>query len=246
MKDRRRTERPRLGTLRKRRAGTRWFILIELLCGLLIGICIFDRVLMPLAVRHGEDAIVPELKNRPKDEGERAIAGSNLRIGQAIEVPDANTPNGAVISQDPAAGARVRKGRHVNLIVSQGAPLRLVPDLAGKTSRGAQIELGQLDLRAGASLTVPSLTVAGGEIIGTRPARGESPGHSGTVDLLISAGPEKALYLMPDLRGLDVDEATARLRAAGINVESGAGSNVHSQDPKPGEPIWTGDVARID
>jgi serine/threonine-protein kinase len=228
------------------RRQSRWLILVELILGLVLGFSIFDRVLMPLAVRHGADASVPDLRHHRVDEAQRAIEASRLRLGRIIEVPDAASLKGEIIAQEPTGGARVRRGRLVNMVVSEGPPVRLVPDLAGKTPRSASIELSQLDLRTGASLTVPSPSVSEGEIIGTRPARGESPGSSGTVDLLISGGAPQEVYLMPDLIGLDAEEAASRLRSAGIDVESGAGSAVRRQEPAPGAPIGSGDVARID
>lgn len=230
----------------KGRRAPRWLVLVELVIGFTVGFGIFDRVLMPLAVRQGADATVPDLRRHRMGEAEQIIEGSHLRVGRIIDAPDAGSLKGEIIAQEPTAGARVRRGRLVTLIVSEGPPVRLVPDLSGKTPRAASIELSQLDLKTGASLTVPSLAVVEGEIIGTRPARGESPGSSGAVDLLISGGPRRDVYLMPDLIGLDAEDAASRLRAAGIAVESGARGAVRSQDPAPGAPIASGDAARID
>jgi beta-lactam-binding protein with PASTA domain len=56
------------------------------------------------------------------------------------------------------------------------------------------------------------------------------------------------LYLMPDLRGLEVGDAAARLRGAGILVASSevpAGRLVLAQDPMPGEPIASGQSASL-
>ncbi len=244
------SERPGDRNLNRSRPGgrraPRWLVLVELCIGILVGFGIFDRVLMPLAVRHDADATVPDLRRHRTGEAIQAIEGSRLRFGRIIEVPDAGSLKGEIIAQEPTPGARVRRGRLVNLIVSEGPPVRLVPDLAGKTPRAASIALSQLDLKTGKSLTVPSLAVPAGEIIGTRPARGESPGSSGAVDLLISGGPRREVYLMPDLIGLDAEDAGSRLRAAGIEVASGASGPVRSQEPAPGTPIASGDAARID
>jgi eukaryotic-like serine/threonine-protein kinase len=230
----------------RRRLSSPWFVLAQLAIGIVFGVGVFDRVLMPIALRHGADAAVPNLRRDSKEDGEREIAKANLRLGNVMEVSDPDAPNGQIISQQPAPGAHVRKGRRVNIVLSAGPPVRLVPDLAGKTPRSATLALGQLELRTGATLSVPSATIPVGSIIGTHPAVGESPGRSGSVDLLISSGPDRALYVMPDLRGLDATDAASRLRGAGILVESEGFGAVQRQDPAPGEPIWSGETARID
>lgn len=232
----------------RHRLGSRWFVLAQLIAGVVLGFGIFDRVLMPLVVRQGSDETVPDLAKRSRLDGERAIEQSHLRVGRVAEVADMQSRKGEIIAQEPPPGAKVRRNRLVNLVVSQGPPVRLVPDLTGKTPRSASIALSQFDLRIGGSLIVPSLSIPEGEVIGTRPAHGESPGGSGIVDLLISGGGRQDLFLMPDLIGLGMDEALSRMRAAGIDVfsSSGGARTVRRQNPPPGAPIRSGGMAQID
>ncbi len=216
--------------------------------GLLFGLFLFDRLVMPRVVHHGRDTIVPDLKGTARDHAVTNLRAARLRPGLVLEESDPGTEAGRIISQDPPAGARVRRGRHVRLLVSEGAEVRKVPDLAGKTVRSARLELADLGLQQGAVLVLPSDAVAEGEIMGTHPARGAVPVRNESIDLLVSGGPQRVLYLMPDLRGLDYEDAAARLRSVGIQVASpeGGAGRVSAQEPVPGEAIAPGDYARLE
>lgn len=221
----------------------------QLAIGLIVGLFLFDRVVMPRVVRQGWDAMVPDLHGVPREEGETLLAAARLHAGQVLEVSDSETPAGRIISQDPPAGSRVRKGRLVHLLVSQGSPVREIPDLVGKTVRSARLDLAQEGLEPGAVLMLPSESVPEGEVIGTHPQRGAAPRRDGSVDLLVSGGQQRAIYLMPDYRGLEIVEAARRLRAAGIAVgtyEASVGRRVVAQEPGPGEPIASGQSAMLD
>jgi eukaryotic-like serine/threonine-protein kinase len=232
----------------KGRAARIAFDFGQLAVGLLIGVGLFDRIVMPRVVRQGWDTTVPDLRGVAKEEGAALLQAARLRTGQVLEVTDPEAAVGKIISQDPPAGSRVRRGRLVHLLVSRGAPVRRVPDLVGKTVRSARLDLAQQGLQQGTVLTLPSESVPEGEVIGTHPQTGDAPQRDGSVDLLVSGGQQKMLYLMPDLRGLEVGDAAARLRGAGILVassEAEAGRLVLAQDPMPGEPIASGQSASL-
>lgn len=218
----------------------------QLAIGLAVGVVLFDRVVMPRVVRQGYDAVVPDVRGSTKEEGESLLAAAHLHRGQALEVTDLEAPIGRIISQDPPAGSRVRRGRLVHILVSQGSPVREIPDLVGKTVRSARLDLAQQGFQPGAILVLPSESIPEGEVIGTHPQQGRVPRRDNSVDLLVSGGQQKALYLMPDLRGVDRSDAAGRLREAGILVETSeslAGEVVSSQSPLPGEPIASGQSA---
>jgi beta-lactam-binding protein with PASTA domain len=123
-----------------------------------------------------------------------------------------------------------------------------VPDLVGKTVRSARLDLIQEGLQQGTILTLPSDAVPEGDVIGSHPQKGAAPHSDGTVDLLVSGGEQRALYLMPDLRGLDLPEAERRLRGAGLGIaprHEAMGGIVSQQEPGPGEPIASGETVTL-
>jgi eukaryotic-like serine/threonine-protein kinase len=246
-----RPEPSRLAILLRRprgRAARLAYDIGQLVVGLLVGVLLFDRIVMPRVVRQGWDTTVPDLRGSERDAGETLLRQARLRTGQVLEVPDPDALAGKIISQDPPAGARVRRGRLVHLLVSQGAPIHQVPDLVGKTVRAARLDLVQNGMQQGAILVLPSDAVPEGDVIGTHPQRGAAPHRDGSVDLLVSGGEQRLLYLMPDLRGMESEDAAARLRAVGIQVDpssEAAGRFVSAQTPEPGEPIASGQFVSL-
>lgn len=235
------------GFLQAHARRSRWFLLVQAVIGILFGLGLFDRVVMPLAVHHSADQKVPDLRGRTLADAQGRLRAAHLDVDEPIEVNDEIRPVGTIVAQDPDGGAYVRSGRRVKLLVSAGPAVRAIPDLTGKTARLATMELAQVGLATGITMTVPSSLMREGEIIGTRPARGERPQSGGKIDLLLSGGPPRGLYLMPDLRGRSLDEAERILNAAGVRVSRGGGGDrVQVQDPPPGSPIASGEAARID
>lgn len=222
----------------------RWGIRLVLpVVAVVLGGLVFDRVVMPIVVRHGQDTTVPPLRGRTRDESLRALRDLRLQAGQVLEVEEPSTPEGQVINQDPPPGARVRKGRRVHLIVSGGAGLRIVPGLEGQSMRAARIALSREGLEAGNTFTLPSDLIPAGDILGSRPAAGAEAPKDGKVDFLVSGGAQRMTYLMPDLRGMTASAAASLLRSVGIRVVDESVGTILEQSPTPGAPIRTGDSA---
>jgi len=232
----------------RNRTPRRLLIVAQLLAGLVLGVVLFDRLLMPLVVRQGAIATVPDLRGKARPDAEPALSEARLRLGNLVEVPDRAAKAGEILSQDPPPGAVVRRGRVVNLLVSSGAPVREIPDFAGRTVRSARLDLGQLGLRQGAILVLPSETVPEGQIVGTHPGRGALAKPDAVVDFLVSGGTRRSLYLMPDLRGRPIEEACAMLGAGGIVAsppDESRGAFVMEQSPPAGEAIASGERALL-
>jgi peptidoglycan-associated lipoprotein len=73
------------------------------------------------AAPEAEFVIVPNVVGMSKDDAQSAISGARLEMGNVTFQPHDTVPAGHVISQDPAAGARVRPGTPVNIVISTGA-----------------------------------------------------------------------------------------------------------------------------
>ena len=226
-----------------RRRGP-WLPLLGLLLGVVLGVAVFDRIIMPFAVRHGTDRTVPDLRGRAIDVARRDLAANGLSVGRVDATADAERLPGTVVEQDPTPGSRVRVGRRVRLLVSSGRRVVEIPDLIGQTYRSAQVALFQLGLAPGEQLSIPS-TAPEGTILATRPGRGERAGGDGRVQMLVAGGTRRHIYLMPDLRGLSHDQAEDRFRQTGITLAADANDRVTDQEPSPGTPIRTGQRAQI-
>jgi serine/threonine-protein kinase len=72
---------------------------------------------------------VPNLVGDSADSAQSQLEGLGLEYKKAGEEYSGRVPAGAVISQDPASGARIPQGSTVSVVVSLGPPLVEVPDV---------------------------------------------------------------------------------------------------------------------
>ena len=158
---------------------------------------------------------------------------------------------GHVISTTPAAGESFSSDEVVTLILSLGKERKFVaiPDLSGLTEVRAREVLRTLGFEVGEIRYVASQSASGTVI--SQSATAYSLLELGTrVDLGVSAGMGFSQKTVPNLYGLTVDEARAKLAEVGLvcgtvyNVSDTAGaSTVVSQSIAAGTPITSGIVA---
>jgi len=81
----------------------------------------------------GSDVIVPNVVNLPRENAIKVIRGAGLRVGKIEEVFAYDIWRGKVARQMPEAGTKVPKGTTVDLKVSLGQDVGMVPDVKGKS-----------------------------------------------------------------------------------------------------------------
>jgi serine/threonine-protein kinase len=118
-------------------------------------------------------------------------------------------PAGRVVSQAPMPGSRVeRSDLAVVLRVSLGTALAPVPGTEGETKAAALTALRSAGFAASVR-TAESWEIPEGRVIASDQKEGEKLRRPGPVGLVVSSGPPKAT--VPDVRGIVVDDAVARL-----------------------------------
>jgi beta-lactam-binding protein with PASTA domain len=92
-------------------------------------------------------ATVPDVRGSSVDDATAELQAAGLGV-QTSEV-ESDEAEGTVVSQSPAAGAKVDRGTRVSLSVSKGPSVQPVevPDVAGFTQDEAQAQLEELGLR---------------------------------------------------------------------------------------------------
>ena len=124
-----------------------------------------------------EPVAVPNVVGQPVDAAKKAIADAKLRF-KVTEAFDETVAAGLVVSQDPANGT-AGKNSVVQLVVSKGPPLVVVPDVNGRPVAEAQATLQA----AGFVVTVNQLPVGPGIVRGQSPAAGEEHPKGTTVTI---------------------------------------------------------------
>ena len=158
----------------------------------------------------------------------------NFRVVYAI---DPNTPEGRVISQEPAAGRSIAIGEDgidIELTVSTGIMMTTMPDMVNHEYREATLALEKLGFVVETEI-IPSDTVTEDYVVSTKPAANEQVAQGSTVYLSISGGPELKQLIMPSLLGKSKSSAVSKLE--GLNLAVGSISEVEDASAA-GTVIW--------
>ena len=195
--------------------------------------------------------LVPDVAGQTQADAEAAILAAGLTVGAVSSANSAVVPAGHVIGQEPDAGTSVAEGTAVNLVVSAGPVMVLVPDVAGQTQADAEAAILVASLTVGAVSSANSTVVPAGHVISQDPAAGTSAVEGTAVNLVISVGPE--MVIVPDVAGQAQADAEAAIVTAGLAVGAVSSANsaavpvgcVISQTPAPGAAVSEGTAVNL-
>ncbi len=151
---------------------------------------------------------VPDVQGLTPAEAQSLLRREGLEIGR-IQRESAPAPLGTIISQIPAPGSPASVGNRVNVTVA--AEVR-VPDLRRLSRADALERLGEFSLRLG-RITEESSSEPSGSVIKQWPLPGVPAAANDQVDITLAKG-----QIVPDLRALDLNDARAKLRQAGLQA----------------------------
>ena len=125
-----------------------------------------------------------------------------------------------------------------------------VPNVVGKSVETAQTTLQKMDLKVSVD-EIASDDVPAGEVISQTPVAGSNVKTKRIIHLTVSKG--GSIMLIPDLKGLSLDQAKERLEKMGLSlgaVENGTDSDkpsevIISQSPEPGARTSKGSHVNI-
>lgn len=160
--------------------------------------------------------------------------------------PSDRFPKDVIMSQEPAASARVREGRAVSLVVSSGMRIFSMPDLRFESLRDVQLVLARMHLRLAESRNSENDDVPANAVVSQLPMPGSSVHEGSEVRLVLSNGPP-ADRIAPSLVDLSIDAARQRATREHIRLGQivwtsfGPGSpprgTVLRQAPAAGKPL---------
>ncbi len=181
--------------------------------------------------------VVPDVGGLPQAGAEAAILASGLTLGTVSTRNDADVPAGDVIEQAPEAGSSVEEGSPVDLVVSLGPLLTVVPDVTGQTLDAARATLAAASLFVSEAVWIHD-TAAAELVIGQSLASGTSVAENTNVTLTVSLGTAPPIVVevaTPNLVGLDAASASLALSTATLNV--GTVSEVFSDTIPEGDVV---------
>lgn len=210
-------------TTRVYSAGKVLLLIVALTATYLVSTAIAMRVAL-----RAREVRVPALVGQPLNAAGAALTdlGLALKVDEGRRV-DRKVGAGRVSQQDPAPGTVARRGRTVKVWISAGDQAPAVPGLVGESERTAHLRLQQDGLALAGVSEIRSNDFPVDTVVAQDPpaqARGTA------VSLLVNRGHGAAIYVMPDLIGVNGNRAADVLRSGGFRVA------VVAQHPYPGVP----------
>jgi serine/threonine-protein kinase len=199
----------------------------------------------PLGVR------VPDLGEVTGPEAVRLLSAYGL-TGVTEGVYDEDVPQQQLVATVPAAGSRAAPGSEVRVLVSRGPEPRTVPDVLGRTSADAFVELGRAELQVGGVRYREDPDGMPGTVLSVDPEPGERVARDFPVEIVVVAEPGASTA--PDLVGFTQSNASRIADELGFDVsvrtETVTGGDrragrVISQSPVANSPLPPGGDVRI-
>src|ERR1035441_4794295 len=204
---------------------------------------------MRLAI-HGREVTIPKLVGMSPSEAERGGAASGLLGVIERVLYNVDIPEGKSMTQAPAAGAKVRRGWSIRVAQSLGLQRVAIPDVTGESERAAELNIRRRGLALGSVAQVSLPDALEDRVISQSPPANAIGIAAPKINLLVSAGPDSANYVMPNLTGQPLGSATLTLQDASMRVgkvgvfpasspgETGA-APVAPSEPNPSSMIVT-------
>jgi len=164
---------------------------------------------------HGRETTMPNLVGKDVGEASKALRAKGLILRVADRVYS-DVPINQVVRQTPPPGMLMKVSQQAHVVLSLGQRELQIPPLEGNSLRVSRIELLRGGLQVGEISSVSLPDFATDLVLQQNP----KPGHGAAtprVDLLVSAGPKEAAYVMPYFLGLSETEAEHRLDQASLH-----------------------------
>lgn len=195
----------------------KWFSKVSgfffaLLATVAIAAYITIAVLVP-----AESVTVPEVVGVRIEDALFLLSEKNLSV-KVVDIKfSGEVPENFVISQFPAPETKVRENRNVELVISGGAEKLIISELVGMKLREAKVHLSgrgvnSINVSYIFSEASQDVVIAQDPPAGFKMARGEG------INLLVSAGVPETTLMMPDLRGIKLNEVAERFGELPVGI----------------------------
>ena len=181
-----------------------------LLIALLIGIALFVRNLLDT-----DTGLIPTppLVGLTQEQAVAALAEKGLQVG-TVDQAFTEEPFGIVVAQSPPEAILVPVDGLVDLTVSKGIEMTIVPvEVVGKSREEAAVLLTEKKLRIGSEVPRDG-NIPAGTVLAISPAPGSQVRADSDVVLTVASGQVQ----VPDVRGRTREQAVSELQKAGFSV----------------------------
>lgn len=199
------------------------------------------------------DVACPDLVGKELQEAEQLAKEKGLSISVSNRAFSDTIPVNHVISQFPEANKKIKRGRTINLEVSKGAEVVVIPDLTNRPVQEVAVILGQKGLLLGNRVDEYNGAIPQGYIIRQIPYPGSETKKGTRIDLVVSKGQEPQPVTLPDFTGEKIEDTKKKIQQLGLKVgniqeqetSDAAPGTVIQQIPIPSSQVKQGDKIQL-
>ncbi|MFA6093384.1 MAG: PASTA domain-containing protein [Elusimicrobiota bacterium] len=172
------------------------------------------------AVHNRKVEVVPDLRGKSISGAMNMLAPLDLPLLKEGEEFNASIPIGSILRQRPGPGTKVREGKAIRVVVSQGGETVFTPSIVGLPLRNAEILLRQSQLALGEVAESYSLRFEKGLVLSQDPKSESSVEKNALISVVVSAGgPPESVALMPDFLRKNSSEADSWASRHSIEIK---------------------------
>ncbi len=204
-------------------------------------------IVMQIATRDSGDIPTPNIVGNEIVTALEKVTDARLHLKITALVFDKSAPRNTVVKQDPKPGFGLKAGRDVRVVISRGSQDVEMVDVRGLSLRQAQniMEEGEFAIPA---ITKINSNFDEGTVIAQLPPQGSYVTDLSRVELLVSLGPKKEPFLLPNFTGKELEAVTDWVRSLGLILgrvryivsKDGIPGTIIKQDPPVGKPVESG------
>jgi len=202
------------------------YVLAFLLVGTL-ALILMDFVVMPIYVKHGQKIALPDVRGMKYDAAQQLLHSKGFEPVKSDMKYNPDFEPGTVIDQQPPANSTVKSGRRVYLTMAIAEKFIPMPNVVGKTVRGARLELNREGLNIDTLLHNYSDKFPEDVVIWQSVKSKSLIRRGSSVKLQVSMGKNPNVFIVPDVKNLSLKDGKQRLEDAGLSV----GNIRYVQDP---------------
>lgn len=181
-------------------------------------------IFLSIRTRHGKEVTVPDLSGLSVSDAGRTASAATLRVTVADSVYMKRVARGAVVSQLPRAGAKVKPGRKIALTVNSQVPKKVtMPNLIHVSLRQAKAELSAKGLVLGRLKYVSDIAtnnVLQQQYRGSDIEPGKQLYSGSVIDLVLGLNGTDAMTYVPNLTGYKYLSAIDAIQDNSLNVSA--------------------------
>lgn len=188
---------------------------------------------------HGREVRVPRFTGLTQVEAERLAVTQGLLLSFDSRFYSADVPEGRVVSQVPAAGAKVRRGLKIRVARSLGPQIAAVPNLVGQSEHAASINASRYGHEISAAAVMHYPGAQSNTVVVQSPPPETKKITSPKIGLVFAPPDNTQWYMMPRFTGHPLHEAAREVQQAGFTLDKV--NELPGTDTKPeasGTIVW--------